>query len=89
MSTIDAADGRRIKVSDSIIAGTSITAGTTLAIGTSLTVGGLSILTGSGAPTAIAAKGSLYLNTAGSGTGNRLYVNSSGTGAWKAVVTLP
>jgi hypothetical protein len=42
---------------------------------------------GSGAPTLSAAKGSLYLRSDGSGTGDRMYVNTDGSTAWTAVTT--
>jgi hypothetical protein len=42
---------------------------------------------GSGAPTLAAAKGSLYLRSDGSGTGDRMYVNTDGATAWTAVTT--
>lgn len=47
---------------------------------------GLGIYVGSGAPTIAAAKGSLYLRTDGSGTGDRLYV-SNGSTNWIAITT--
>lgn len=43
---------------------------------------------GSGAPTLAAAKGSLYLRSDGSGTNNRMYVNTDGSTTWTAVVTV-
>ena len=42
---------------------------------------------GSGAPTLSAAKGSLYLRSDGSGTGDRMYVNTDGSTSWTAVTT--
>lgn len=42
---------------------------------------------GSGAPTFAAAKGSVYMNTAGSTTNDRLYVCSVASGTWVAVTT--
>lgn len=50
-------------------------------------IGGISVNTGSGAPTLTAAKGSLYLRTDGSTTATRLYINSTGATAWVAVTT--
>ena len=44
------------------------------------------IYAGAGAPTISATKGSLYLNTTGSSTSTRLYVNN-GTTTWIAVTT--
>lgn len=46
------------------------------------------ISSGSGAPTHIAPRGSLYLNTAGSGVADRAYINTLGTGVWTAVSTV-
>lgn len=43
---------------------------------------------GSGAPTLAAAKGSLYLRSDGSGTNDRMYVNTNGSTTWTAVVTV-
>jgi hypothetical protein len=49
-------------------------------------VGGPTITAGAGAPSASAPKGSLYLNTTGSSTSTRLYVNN-GTTNWIAITT--
>lgn len=48
---------------------------------------GLGIYVGSGAPTVSAAKGSLYLRTDGSGTGDRAYINTDGSTTWTALTT--
>jgi hypothetical protein len=45
------------------------------------------ILSGSGPPAGAAPKGSLYLNTAGSGTVNRAYINVDGSTNWTAIPT--
>ena len=45
------------------------------------------IFAGSGAPSLSAAKGSIYLRSDGSGTGNRMYVNTDGGTTWTAVTT--
>lgn len=42
---------------------------------------------GSGAPTLSAAKGSLYLRSDGSGTGDRAYINTNGSTTWTALTT--
>jgi hypothetical protein len=42
---------------------------------------------GSGAPTASAPLGSLYMRTNGTNTSNRLYVNTNGGTSWAGVVT--
>jgi hypothetical protein len=61
-------------------------AGGTRMIGmTNTTVG---IFVGSGAPTASATKGSLYLRTDGSGTNDRAYINTDGGTTWTALVTV-
>lgn len=51
-----------------------------------LTVAGVGIYVGAGVPSLSAAKGSLYLNTTGSSTATRLYVNN-GTTNWVAITT--
>jgi len=51
-----------------------------------LGVTGVTISAGAGAPSHSAAKGSLYLNTTGSSSSTRLYVNN-GTTTWVAVTT--
>lgn len=43
---------------------------------------------GSGAPSLSAAKGSLYLRSDGSGTNNRIYVNTNGSTTWTAMLTV-
>lgn len=48
----------------------------------------LGVFFGSGAPTLSAAKGSLYLRTDGSGTTDRMYVNTNSSTTWTAVVTV-
>lgn len=53
---------------------------------TTLGVNGVTITVGAGVPSASAAKGSLYLNTTGSSTATRLYVNN-GTTNWVAITT--
>lgn len=51
---------------------------------TSVSVGTATITSGTGAPTASAPKGSLYLRTDGAAA-TTLYVNASGTTTWLAV----
>lgn len=46
------------------------------------TTAGFGIYYGSGAPTVSAAQGSIYLRSDGSGTADRLYVNTNGTTGW-------
>lgn len=53
---------------------------------TNFSVGGVGIYVGAGAPSLSATKGSLYLNTTGSSSSTRLYVNN-GTTTWIAVTT--
>jgi hypothetical protein len=47
----------------------------------------LGIFFGSGNPSLSAAQGSIYINTTGSGTANRLFINNNGAAAWSAVST--
>jgi hypothetical protein len=42
---------------------------------------------GAGAPSFTAAKGSFYLNTTGSSTSTRAYINTDGGTTWTAVTT--
>lgn len=49
--------------------------------------GGPSIYVTSNAPTHTAVKGSLCINTGGSSTSTRLYVNTDGAGTWTNVTT--
>lgn len=53
---------------------------------TAFSVGGAGIYVGAGVPSLSATKGSLYLNTTGSSTSTRLYVNN-GTTTWVAITT--
>lgn len=48
---------------------------------------GVTISSGSGAPTASLPKGSLYLRTDGSATNNRLYIATDAVGGWTHLVT--
>lgn len=48
----------------------------------------MSILWGSGAPSASAVKGSLYLRSDGTTTNDRMYVNTDGSTTWTAVTTV-
>lgn len=63
------------------------TAGGAAAFLATTTAGGLGVYVGSGAPTVAAAKGSLYLRTDGSGTGDRAYINTNGSTTWTALTT--
>ena len=45
------------------------------------------LLSGAGAPTLTAPKGSLYLNTTGSSTSTRAYINTDGATTWTAITT--
>ena len=42
---------------------------------------------GAGVPSHSAPKGTLYLNTTGSSTSTRAYINTNGTTGWAAVTT--
>lgn len=46
------------------------------------------IYVGAGAPTITAPKGSLYLNTTGSSTSTRAYINTTGAAVWTAITTV-
>jgi hypothetical protein len=50
---------------------------------------GVKIHSGAGDPNAVvsAVKGSLYLNTTGSSTSTRAYINTDGATAWTAITT--
>lgn len=50
-------------------------------------VASFGIFFGSGAPSLAAAKGSIYLNSTGSGIADRLYVNTNGTTGWTNFVS--
>lgn len=70
-------------------ANTSVTAGGTTGIGllmSSTSTVNLGVFFGSGAPSIQAGNGSLYINTTGSSTSTRLYVNNGGS-TWVAVTT--
>lgn len=68
--------------------GTAVPAGGTTGSGVTMSsTANLGIFFGSGAPTLVAAQGSLYLRTDGSGVANRLYVATNGSGGWTNVVT--
>jgi hypothetical protein len=70
-------------------AGTAVTAAGSTGIGllfSSTSTVDFGIFFGSGAPTITAGNGSLYLNTTGSSTSTRLYVNNGGV-TWVAVTT--
>lgn len=69
-----------------VLIGTAIPAGGAKAYGLSSTTT-FGIYFGSGAPTVSAAKGSLYLRSDGSGTNDRMYVNTDGGTTWTYVTT--
>jgi hypothetical protein len=49
---------------------------------------GITIITGSGAPTGIqATKGSLYINTTATTTTTRMYINTDGSTTWTNFTT--
>jgi hypothetical protein len=69
--------------------GTAIPAGGTAGSGLKVSsTANFGIFFGSGAPTLSAAKGSLYLRSDGSGTSDRMYVNTNGSTTWTAVTTV-
>ncbi len=59
-------------------------AAATTPAGVSMYSTGIGIYAGSGTPNAVvtAPKGSLYIRTDGSGTADRLYINTNGTTGW-------
>lgn len=67
--------------------GSGIAAGGDSAVMISAT-SGFGVYFGSGAPTVSASKGSLYLRSDGTGTNDRMYVNTDGGTTWTAVVTV-
>ena len=69
-------------------ASTATPAGGTSDRGFAMGSASVGITWGSGAPTLGATKGSLYLRTDGTGTNDRMYVNTNGSTAWTAVVTV-
>lgn len=72
----------------SIQPGTAIPAGGASGIRLEFTsTSGFGVYAGSGAPTVVAAKGSIYLRSDGSSTSTRLYVATDSAGAWTAVTT--
>lgn len=67
---------------------TAIPAGGTTGAGMKMSsTANFGVFFGSGAPTLSAAKGSLYLRSDGSGTGDRAYINTNGTTTWTALTT--
>lgn len=87
--TVTGTIGAAITATSTITAlsGSALTAGGAAAfIGTN-TAAGMGIYMGSGAPTIAAAKGSLYLRSDGSGTGDRAYINTNGSTTWTALTT--
>ena len=67
----------------------AVSSATNAVLDSGAVIGGISINTGSDAPTLSAAKGSLYirLDTGASTTATRLYINTTGATAWAAVTT--
>lgn len=66
---------------------TATTAGGATSPALKMGTAGVGVYFGSGAPSISAPHGSLYLNTSGSSTSTRLYVNSDGATTWVAVTT--
>lgn len=73
-----------LQVAASNATGAGGTTGLGIQFGTTANFG---VFFGSGAPTLSAAKGSLYLRSDGSGTGDRMYVNTDSSTTWTAVTT--
>ena len=71
-----------------ILSGTAVPAGGTVGAGYKFSsVANFGVFFGSGAPSLVAAKGSLYLRSDGSTTNDRMYVNTDGAATWTNVVT--
>jgi len=71
-----------------LLSSTAVPAGGTTGAGLMFSsVANLGVFFGSGAPTLTAAQGSLYMNTAGSGVTDRMYINTDGGTTWTNVVT--
>ena len=68
------------------VSGTAITAGGAAGFLATSTAS-FGVFFGSGAPTVSAAKGSLYLRSDGTGTGDRAYINTNGSTTWTALTT--
>jgi hypothetical protein len=80
-----------VNVSGSITAsgGTAIPIGGALQTGLLVsTTANFGVFFGSGAPTILAAKGSLYLRSDGTGTGDRAYIAKDAIGTWTAITTV-
>lgn len=58
-----------------------------LSVASGAKIGGVQILVGTGAPTATAAKGSLYIRTDGTTSATRLYINTNGGTTYTPVTT--
>lgn len=87
--TIDGADGSvSVAGAETILNATGIPAGGTAGSGYKFSsTSNFGIFFGSGAPTLVAAKGSLYLRSDGSGIANRVYVATDSAGAWTNLVS--
>jgi hypothetical protein len=80
-----------INISGSITAsgGTAIPIGGALQTGLLVsTTANFGVFFGSGAPSISAAKGSLYLRSDGTGTGDRAYIAKDAVGTWTAITTV-
>lgn len=71
-----------------ILSATAIPAGGTVGSGYKFSsTANFGVFFGSGAPTLVAAKGSIYLRSDGGGTGDRAYIATDSAGAWTNLVT--
>lgn len=78
-----------VGVGCTIASGTAIPAGGTAGTGYKFSsTSNFGVFFGSGAPTLSAARGSLYLRSDGSGTTDRVYINTNGSTTWTAVTTV-
>jgi hypothetical protein len=87
--TVTGTIGAAITATSTITAlsGSGLTAGGAAAFTGTNVAAGMGVYMGSGAPTIAAAKGSLYLRSDGSGTGDRAYINTNGSTTWTALTT--
>lgn len=87
---IGAATGVSLALTGGVAAynATAVPAGGTAGVGLKVSsTANLGVFFGSGAPTLLAAKGSLYLRTDGSGVDDRMYVATDAIGGWASVTT--
>jgi hypothetical protein len=87
----NSAEIMRFNISDQVVVASNVSipaGGSSTAVLIFGTTAGFGIYFGSGAPTVSAAKGSLYLRSDGTGTTDRMFVNTNGATTWTAVTTV-